>query len=167
MATIPGCARFAAALFAAITAATGAGCASPSSAGEPSPRQQREDAQLAEYEAHAGAPVQQFRLMGTINSWTALGDSAVAVTTSPNRTWLLDLSGPCHELRSAIAIGLTSTNGMVSARFDKVLPRTHNPTGMPCHIQQIRPVDVKALREARRGGGGEAGAPARDQPSGT
>ena len=157
------------AIGACMLAAAVAGCASASPAGEPSPRQQREDAQLAEYEAHAGAPVSQFRLLGAVNSWTALGDSAVAVTASPSRTWLLDLTGPCLDLRSAIAIGLTSTNGMVSARFDKVLPRTSNPMQMPCFIERIRPVDMKALREARRGGGSAspAPAPAPDQPSGT
>ena len=56
------------------------------------------------------------------------GDSALAVWTRPSEAYLLELSGPCPDLSYA-AIGLTSSMGRVSSRFDKVLVR--DPTGGP------------------------------------
>ena len=111
---------------------------------------QRDADRLALYNAHAGAPVKQFRYFGSINSWTPLGDEALAVWTKPSEAWLLDLSGPCSDLSFTPAIGLTHTFNTVSARFDKVLVHGRNNIQMPCQIVQIRPLDVKALRQAQR-----------------
>ena len=105
---------------------------------------------LALYSAHAGAPVREFRYFGSISSWTPLGDEALVVWTRPSEAWLLDLSGPCSDLEYAPAIGLTHTFNTVSARFDKVLVHGRSNIQMPCQIAQIRPLDVKALKQARR-----------------
>ncbi|HCL45498.1 MAG TPA: hypothetical protein DIC54_15145, partial [Pseudomonas sp.] len=64
---------------------------------------------------------------------------------------LLELRAPCQALPYATAIGLTSQMNRVSARFDKVLVR--DPTGgprMPCFINSIRKLDVKALRASEQ-----------------
>lgn len=114
-------------------------------------------------DAHAGAPVDHFRYLGSINGWTPLGDAALVVWTRPSEAWLLDLSGTCQDLRSTPAIGLTSSMGRVNARFDKVLVRSTGSINMPCHIRQIRPLDVKAVRAAEKQNA--AGAPSMDQPS--
>lgn len=115
----------------------------------------------ARYVAHAGAPVDKFRLFGQLTRWTALDDQSLVVWTRPSEAWLLDLTGPCPDLEYAYAIGLTDTLGTVNARFDKVLVSSRSPVKLPCHIAQIRPVDTKALkadtREARES----------RQPSGT
>ena len=82
----------------------------------------RHDADMAEqslYRSHAGAPVPSFHFFGRIDSWTPLGDRAVVVWTRMNEAWLLDLDGACSGLEYAPAIGLTSSAGTVSARFDK------------------------------------------------
>ena len=107
---------------------------------------------LALYRAHAAPPVQSFRYLNRIDGWTPLGDSAVAIWTRPNEAYLLEVDSPCPDLDFAQAIGLTSQSGIVYSRFDKVIPRTGagGPEPMPCHIRQIRPLDVKALKSAER-----------------
>ncbi|HVI24582.1 MAG TPA: DUF6491 family protein [Xanthomonadaceae bacterium] len=115
---------------------------------------------LALYRANAGEPVSAFRYLGRMDRWESLGDRALAVWTRPREAWLLELGAPCPGLNFAIAIGLTSHTGQVSARFDDVLVPDATPN-VPCRIQTIRPLDVDALRAAgqdRR---------AADQPSGT
>ena len=109
-----------------------------------------DSAQLALYRAHAGAPVRSFHFFGSIDSWTPLGDRAVAVWTRPSQAWLLDLDGTCSGLDFAPAIGLTSSSGTVSARFDRVLVRDKVGINFPCVIATIRPLDVPALKAAER-----------------
>lgn len=107
--------------------------------------------QLALYQAHAGEPVASFNYLGSINGWTPLGDTAIAVWTRPREAWLLELYGPCSGLQSTPAIALTNTMNRVSARFDKVLVRdTGSSMDMPCIIREIRALDVNAIREAEK-----------------
>ena len=103
------------------------------------------------YRAHAGAPVRDFQYFGSLNGWTELGDKALAVWTRPSEAWLLDLDGACNDLEFTPFIGLTSSAGTVSARFDKVLVRNTGGINLPCIIQTIRPLDVKAIKQAERG----------------
>ena len=117
-----------------------------------------DDQKLALYRAHAGAPVSSFHYFGRLDSWTDIDDRALAIWTRPSEAWLLELSGPCSGLEFTPAIGLTSQNGMVSARFDKVLVRNGDVPDFPRTIQTIRPLDTKALKQAAR--------TARDQVSG-
>ena len=96
----------------------------------------------------SGEPVSSFNFFGSINGWSPLGDSALAVWTRPSEAWLLSLSGPCMDLSYAPAIGVTNMMGRVSARFDRVIVRGVNRdmAPMPCRIATIQPLDVKALR---------------------
>ncbi len=106
---------------------------------------------LALYRAHAGAPVNNFRYFGSFNGWTELGDSALAVWTKPSEAWLLSLSGPCLDLSYAPAISITNMMGQVSARFDRVVVLGSGPVGrVPCRIETIQPLDVKALRASEK-----------------
>ena len=116
---------------------------------------------LALYRAHAGAPVTRFRYLGRFDNWTDLGDTALAIWTRPNEAWLLELGASCSGLSFAHAIGLTSTVGMVSARFDNVLVHNGGVAEIPCRIETIRPLDAKALKAAER-----AARAAADQASG-
>lgn len=103
------------------------------------------------YRAHAGTPVKDFQSFGTFSGWTPLGDHALTVWTRPNRAYLLDLTGPCPDLGFAPAISLSNQMGNVSARFDYVTVHgTGGLTHIPCRIQEIRPLDVKGLKEAQR-----------------
>ncbi|WP_202843919.1 DUF6491 family protein [Luteimonas saliphila] len=110
----------------------------------------RDSEKLALYANHAGEPVTSFRYFGSLNGWTPLGDSALAVWTRPSEAWLLELQGRCQDLAFAPAIGLTNQMGRVHARFDKVIVRGGGAMGMPCHIGQIRPLDVKAIRATEK-----------------
>lgn len=105
---------------------------------------------LALYQSHAGAPVSSFRYFGSLNGWTPLGESALAVWTRPSEAWLLTLHGPCQDLEFTPAIGLTSQMNQVHARFDKVIAHGAGAMRVPCHIREIRPLDVKALRASER-----------------
>ncbi len=107
---------------------------------------------LALYRAHAGAPVRDFQYFGSLNGWTELGDSALAVWTRPSEAWLLSLSGPCMDLSYAPAISVTNMMGRVSAKFDRVIVRGGSPgmVPMPCRIDTIQPLDVKALRVSEK-----------------
>ncbi len=130
-------------LLIALSAALG-GCASDPRLGD-GPR-------LDLYRAHAGAPVDRFNYFGTLNGWTPLGDEALAVWTRPNEAYLLELFGPCRELSFAPAISLSNHMGRVSARFDSVTPLGGGvgAFNFPCRIQTIRPLQVKALKQAQR-----------------
>lgn len=107
---------------------------------------------LALYRANAGDPVRDFQYFGSLNGWTPLGDSALVVWTRPTEAYLLELSGPCNDLDFATAIGVTNHMGRVSARFDDVRIFGGGSAGMriPCRIQTIRPLDVKAVKAAQQ-----------------
>jgi len=104
------------------------------------------------YRAHAGAPVKDFQYFGSLNGWTELGDSALAVWTKPSEAWLLSLSGPCMDLSYAPAISVTNMMGRVSAKFDRVIVRGGSPgmAPIPCRIDTIQPLDVKTLRASEK-----------------
>ena len=107
---------------------------------------------LALYKAHAGEPVRDFQYFGQINGWTPLGDSALAVWTRPSQAYLLELYGPCTDLDFAPAISLSNMMSRVSARFDSVTVHGGGTNSMkiPCRIDTIRPLDVKALKQAQK-----------------
>ncbi|HXD37086.1 MAG TPA: DUF6491 family protein [Rhodanobacter sp.] len=124
------------------------------------PYAQRQQQRQAAYAGAAGAPVRSFHFF-SLWSWEPLSDSQLVVYTRPNQAWLLDLDGACQNLEFTQAIGLTSSSGDVSTRFDKVLTGRRY---FPCTIMQIRPVDLKQLRiaqEAQR----KINAEPREQPA--
>lgn len=113
---------------------------------------QVEDPKLELYRAHSGEPVDSFNYFGRINGWTPLGDEALVVWTRPTEAFLLELFGPCRDLTFAPAISLSNQMSRVSARFDSVIPLGGGvgPINIPCRIETIRPLQVKALKEAQR-----------------
>lgn len=105
-----------------------------------------DDERLGIYRANAGEPVKSFRYFGRIDGWTPLGDTALAVWTRPSEAWLLELGSRCPDLDFATAITLTSQMHSVYARFDRVRPLGQGAVPIPCIIQEIRPLDTKAIR---------------------
>ena len=118
-----------------------AGCATGAAA--------RRTEQLELYRAHAGAPVRSFSAIGTVDSWTPLTGDSIVVWTSPRRAYLLSVPG-CPDLDFAHGIALSESAGQVHAGFDRVTPLGAGAMRVPCIIDEIRPIDVKAYREARR-----------------
>lgn len=102
------------------------------------------------HRAHAGEPVRSFNDFGNLYSWTALGDSALAVWTRPNQAYLLELDGRCQNLDFARTIGFSGQGGTVFAGMDNVIVLDRDDQDFPCRIRQIRPLDVKALKDAER-----------------
>jgi hypothetical protein len=110
----------------------------------------RDSERRALYLQHAGAPMPSFRYFGSINGWTPLGDDMLAIWTRPSEAVLLTLEGSCPDLEWATAISLTSQFRTVYAKFDRVVPLGSNTGAFPCPIREIRPLDVRALRDAQR-----------------
>ncbi|HWS77198.1 MAG TPA: DUF6491 family protein [Thermomonas sp.] len=100
---------------------------------------------LAVYKAHSGEPVKQIRYYRAMG-WDRIDDQHVVLDMRPNETWLLTVSGPCLDWGSASPVlQLSSSGPYVMAKLDRILT-----AGSPvsCRIEEIRPVDIKAVREA-------------------
>lgn len=117
-----------------------AACATPG-AGDP---QSREAAQLERYRQFAGEPVRDFHFWN-LDRWEVLGETDLVVWTNPREAYLLHVQRPCTGLDFANTIALTSTQQRVYARFDAVLFENQR-----CRIAEIRAVDGKAYKAARR-----------------
>lgn len=110
---------------------------------------------LALYEAHAGAAVKQIRFFNAMG-WDRIDDQHVLLSMRPTETWLMKVSGACLDWGGGSPIlRLSSTGPYVTAKFDRILTE-----GSPvsCRIEEIRPVDVKALRAAENAARAQASA---------
>ncbi|HQX24976.1 MAG TPA: DUF6491 family protein [Pseudomonadota bacterium] len=125
---------------------------------------ERDAARIAELRAAAGDPVRGIRFSGMVVSWTAVGDTVVAVWTRPREAWLFELVGRCPGLRSALSLSFTSQAGRVTAGFDRIVVRSRGPSPVSsdagCRIREIRPLSLATLR------GGET-SPTADPPDTT
>ncbi len=65
-------------------------------------------------------PVTDFHTFGRLDSWRSIDRDTLIVWTTPFRPYLIELQRPALGLRFAHAIGITSTNGTVHAKFDSV-----------------------------------------------
>jgi hypothetical protein len=103
---------------------------------------------LALYSGHAGAPVKSIRYSTPIG-WEKIDDNHLLLTTRPREAWLMRVAGPCLDWGgSAPTIAISSQAGVVSAGFDRI---STPETPVSCRIEEIRPVDVAAVRAARDG----------------
>ena len=111
---------------------------------------ERHAADLALYRAHAVEEVGSIPFSGSVDRWTALGESALAVWTSPSRAWLLELTSRCPDLEHSYGIGFDSRDSRIDAGFDSVVPLSQPGIDIPCRIGSIHRIDVEALRAAER-----------------
>ena len=110
---------------------------------------------LALYEAHAGEPVKQIRNHNAMG-WDRIDDQHVVLSMRPTESWLLRVSGPCLDWGSASPVlRLSSSGAYVMAKFDRILT---DGSPVSCRIEEIRPVDVKAMRAAQDAGTAQASA---------
>jgi hypothetical protein len=105
----------------------------------------REDAELARFERHAGAPVERINTYTGLDRWQSLAADKLVIWTSVNRVFLLTLRAPCSGLDFQQAIAITSSNNIIDRRFDRV-----QVDGLSCYISEIRPIDYKALMQEER-----------------
>jgi hypothetical protein len=106
-------------------------------------RERREE-RLAQVLAYAGAPVDSVRYRGT-DSWEALGDHSLLLWETRQRAYFVDVQPTCDEFPWANAIVVDFRNLTLDSKFDSILVG-----GRHCRIEEIRPVDVKALKAAER-----------------
>ena len=100
---------------------------------------------LTMYQANAGEPVKRIRYFNAMG-WDRVDDQHVVLNMRPKESWLVKVSGPCLDWGSASPVlRLSSSGAYVMAKFDRILTE-----GSPvsCRIEEIRPVDVNAVREA-------------------
>lgn len=105
----------------------------------------RQNAELARFEKHAGAPVNEIHTFTGVDEWQSLAPTKLAIWTSVNRVYLLTLRSPCSGLEFQQKIGVSSNANTISRRFDRV-----EFENQKCYIEEIRPVDYKAMRRERR-----------------
>jgi hypothetical protein len=82
--------------------------------------------------------------MHKLDGWTPVSKDEVVVWSGINQAYLLKISGYCPDLQFANAIAVTSTGNTVD-KFEKVIVGRDK-----CFIQEIRPVDVKQMKEDRK-----------------
>jgi len=108
-------------------------------------RQERDQAALARFQQYAGPPIEQFTWLGRYWSWQYLAKYQLVIWTTPNNAYLITVLPPCEDLPWVQHIGLTSTQSMVSQRFDFVLVRHWK-----CQIKEIRQVDYLRMKQDMR-----------------
>lgn len=96
-----------------------------------------------DYREYTGEPVKSF-YMPSLDGWTPVSKDQVVVWSGINKAYMLSLAGYCSDLQFANAIAVTSTAGTVD-KFEKVIVGRDK-----CFIQEIRPVDVKQMKEDRK-----------------
>lgn len=95
------------------------------------------------YNEYAGEPVKSFYL-GNYDGWTPVSDDQLVIYSGVNKAYLIKVAGYCPDLKFANAIAVTSTGSHVD-RFEKVIVGRDR-----CLIGEIRPVDVKQMKEDRK-----------------
>ena len=101
--------------------------------------------QLARYQKYAQAPVERFPMV-SLWQWQVVGKEQVVVWSGINTAYLITVYKPCINLDWARGIGITQNTAMhVDAKFDSIVFDHQN-----CRIQEIRPIDYKALRAAEK-----------------
>ena len=100
---------------------------------------------LSPYVTHAGEATKEFAFTSLYN-WSRIDDDRVVVWARPDRAYLLTLRNTCFELNFADTIAVDGFGSRVRAGSDSVIAN-----GMRCRIDTIQPVDLAAMREARKG----------------
>lgn len=77
-----------------------------------------------------------------INGWNRLDDQRVIFDAGPSRDFLITLTRPCRNLRSAEIIGFTSTGTSVT-NLDKLVARSNGFTDN-CPIRSIQRLNREA-----------------------
>ncbi|HJX86803.1 MAG TPA: DUF6491 family protein [Gemmatimonadales bacterium] len=106
-----------------------------------------ESDKLALYSSHAGAPVRDIRYYSPIG-WDKVDDQHLLLTMRPTEVWLIRVSGPCLDWGGASpTIQVSTQSGRLSAKFDRI---STPQTPVSCRVEEIRPVDVAAVRASQR-----------------
>jgi hypothetical protein len=114
-------------------------------------------ARLALAVKHAGEPVDHVTFFprkrsrsAFSNSWELLGERQILFWQGKEKAWLVDLrpSSSCRTLDKQFRIA--TSGGFADLKTNGYL---HSPNGGICRIDQIRPVNVEAMRADEAAGG--------------
>jgi hypothetical protein len=102
---------------------------------------------LALYLAHAGAPVRQIRYFSPMG-WDRIDGAHVVLNMRPKENWLLTVPTNCLNWGGGSPfLSINSQMGLLITKFDSI-----QVAGSPlsCRIDEIRPVDMQAIRSAEK-----------------
>lgn len=102
------------------------------------------------YDAYAGQPIDRLTWLGRFDSWQPIGRYEVVVVANVSDAYLIKVAPPCQNLQFANRIGLTSTAGSVSSRFDSVIVGQWPGGRERCQIEEIRKVDYRRMKADMR-----------------
>lgn len=77
-----------------------------------------------------------------INGWSQINDQVLLISRGASRHYLFVLDRPNHDLAFSSGLGVSSSTGRVSARFDKVYS-SHSKMVLPSTIKFIYEVKGK------------------------
>lgn len=102
---------------------------------------------LALYMAHAGESVKQIRYI-TPMGWERIDSAHVVLNMRPKENWLLTLPGNCLDWGTGSPfLTVSGQTGWLMTKLDSI-----KVGGSPvsCRIDEIRPVDMQAVRAAEK-----------------
>lgn len=102
------------------------------------------------YDAYAGEPIDRLTWLGRFDSWQPIGRYELLVVANVSDAYLVKVAPPCQNLQFANRIGLTSTAGSVSSRFDSVIVGQWPGGRERCQIEEIRKVDYRRMKADMR-----------------
>jgi Family of unknown function (DUF6491) len=102
------------------------------------------------YNAYSGEPIDHFTWLGGFDSWQPIGRNELVVVANVSDAYLIRVAPPCQNLQFATRIGLTSTAGSVSNRFDSVIVGQWPGWRERCQIEEIRKVDYRRMKADMR-----------------
>jgi hypothetical protein len=120
-------------------------CASNSQSppGSGTPAQQQA---LVRYTHYAGPPLPSFTWLGRFWSWEPLSRDQLAVWTTANDAYLLQIWPPCDLRFAGLGIGISSTASIIWRGSDSVIVRSGGAGPTSCPIDSIRRIDVQRMR---------------------
>ncbi len=80
--------------------------------------------------------VGKIRFADRIDRWSIVDDHRMVFSVGKKANYLVTFRSPCHGLRFAFNVGVSSSNNTVYAGFDRVIT-----DGMSCRIETISRVE--------------------------
>lgn len=101
-----------------------------------------------DYAAYAGDPIPQFTYTHLYN-WQRSSDRSLVVWTKPSTAYLLTLRSACYPLSGRMTFHIGGVDSidqrLVAGKGEVMVGEMH------CRVDRIQPVDLAAMKLARRG----------------
>jgi len=95
----------------------------------------------------AASELRRSRAFFSPQGWEEIDDDHILVTMRPSEVYLMRLNGPCLDYDNGqAALLISNTTGFVQPKFDRV---SFPGSSMSCRIEEIREVDMAAVRASK------------------